>query len=99
MSPQNDKSYLIRFIILLLFFLLFFLYFYFLTLFYPIEHINYQYQELLEETLLTKEAVEDITTIHPGASVLSVSARTGEGLDAWLDWLRAQVKKAKEAAR
>ena len=46
-----------------------------------------------------EEAVEDITTIHPGASVLSVSARTGEGLDAWLDWLRAQVKKAKEAAR
>ena len=38
--------------------------------FYPIEHINYQYQELLEETLLTKEAVEDITFKKTGQDVM-----------------------------
>ena len=26
--------------------------------------------------------------INPGIAVLRVSARTGEGMDAWLDWLR-----------
>lgn len=46
-----------------------------------------------------EEAVDDITTIHPRVTVLSVSARTGEGIDAWLDWLRSQVKKTKEAVK
>ena len=31
-------------------------------------------------------------TTHPGLPVFELSARTGEGLEAWLDWLRAQVK-------
>lgn len=44
-------------------------------------------------------ATEDITTIHPGAAVLPVSARTGEGLAAWLDWLCARVQEKREAAR
>lgn len=44
-------------------------------------------------------ATEDITTIHPGAAVLPVSARTGEGLAAWLDWLCAHVQEKREAAR
>lgn len=44
-------------------------------------------------------ATEDITTIHPGAAVLPVSARTGEGLAAWLDWLCARVREKREAAR
>ena len=44
-------------------------------------------------------ATEDITTSHPGAAVLPVSARTGEGLAAWLDWLCARVQEKREAAR
>lgn len=44
-------------------------------------------------------ATEDITTIHPGAAVLPVSARTGEGLAAWIDWLLARVREKREAAR
>ena len=44
-------------------------------------------------------ATEDITTIHPGAAVLPVSARTGEGLAAWIDWLLARVREKREATR
>ena len=44
-------------------------------------------------------ATEDIMTIHPGVAVLPVSARTGEGLAAWLDWLCARVQEKREAAR
>ena len=44
-------------------------------------------------------AENDIGTIHPGASVLPLSARTGEGMAAWLDWLRARVRERREAAR
>lgn len=38
-------------------------------------------------------AENDIGTIHPGASVLPLSARTGEGMAAWLDWLRERVRE------
>ena len=44
-------------------------------------------------------ATEDIMTVHPGVAVLPVSARTGEGLAAWLDWLCARVREKREAAR
>ena len=33
----------------------------------------------------------NLRTVNPGASVLRVSARTGEGVDAWVDWLRARL--------
>lgn len=39
------------------------------------------------------QAVEDIKTLHEKEVVLSVSAYTGEGMVAWLDWLRARVKE------
>ena len=45
------------------------------------------------------KAKEDIETIHPGALVLPLSARTDEGLTAWLDWLRARVRERRGAAR
>lgn len=35
--------------------------------------------------------LQNIHTVHPGMQVLEVSARTGQGLDAWLDWIRAKV--------
>ena len=44
-------------------------------------------------------AKEDIETIHPGALVLPLSARTEEGLAAWLDWLREKVRERRGAAR
>ncbi|MGP1586095.1 MAG: hydrogenase nickel incorporation protein HypB [Schwartzia sp. (in: firmicutes)] len=44
-------------------------------------------------------AENDIGTIHPGAFVLPLSARTGEGMAAWLDWLRTRVRERREAAR
>lgn len=33
--------------------------------------------------------------LNPDIQVIPISARTGEGLEEWLDWLRGQVKKAK----
>ncbi|MBR1761167.1 MAG: hydrogenase nickel incorporation protein HypB [Schwartzia sp.] len=42
------------------------------------------------------QATEDIRTIHPGAEVLPVSATRGDGLEAWLNWLRGKVKAKKE---
>ncbi len=44
-------------------------------------------------------AQEDIGTIHPGAMVLPLSARTGEGMAAWLDWLRTKVRTRQEEER
>ncbi len=36
--------------------------------------------------------VEYARRARPGVEVLEVSATRGDGLDAWYDWLRAQVK-------
>ncbi len=30
----------------------------------------------------------NLLAVNPGATVIELSARTGEGIDAWLDWLR-----------
>ncbi len=37
------------------------------------------------------ELRRNIEAVRPGAEVLLVSARTGEGMDAWRDWLRHRV--------
>ena len=37
-------------------------------------------------------AREDITTLHPGVTVLETACTTGQGLETWYDWLRAEVK-------
>lgn len=40
----------------------------------------------------SKEAVEErIHKLNPNAKVIFVSAKTGEGFDEWIDWLRDQV--------
>lgn len=36
--------------------------------------------------------------VNPGMSVLRLSARTGEGMTAWYEWLHRQAKAASEAA-
>jgi len=34
-----------------------------------------------------------IHQVHPGMPIFRMSAKTGEGLDPWLEWLREQVKR------
>ncbi|MAT70227.1 MAG: hydrogenase accessory protein HypB [Planctomycetaceae bacterium] len=41
-------------------------------------------------------ALENIQSVRPGMSVLETSAKTGEGIDAWIDYL--QTKRAQLAA-
>ena len=42
----------------------------------------------------SKEAVvERIHSLNPNARVIFVSAKTGEGFDEWIDWLRGQVQQ------
>jgi len=36
---------------------------------------------------------------HPQMEILKVSSTTGKGLDAWLNWLPARQRKAKEKAK
>jgi len=39
-----------------------------------------------------QSAVNDITGLNPDATLLQVSARTGQGLNEWYDWLKKQVR-------
>jgi hydrogenase nickel incorporation protein HypB len=43
-------------------------------------------------------AVANLRAINPEAPLLRLSARTGEGLDTWYEWLRREVAAAREAA-
>jgi hydrogenase nickel incorporation protein HypB len=43
-------------------------------------------------TEFSKEAVKErIHKLNPNAHIIFVSAKTGEGFDEWVDWLRGQV--------
>ncbi len=37
--------------------------------------------------------VERIKKLNPKAEIFFISAKTGEGIDAWCDWLRAQINE------
>jgi hydrogenase nickel incorporation protein HypB len=37
------------------------------------------------------QALKFIHQVHPGMPVFQISARTGEGLDPWIDWLKSKV--------
>ena len=37
----------------------------------------------------------NVARVNPGLPVIEVSARTGQGIDAWIDWLEAEVATAK----
>jgi hydrogenase nickel incorporation protein HypB len=39
-------------------------------------------------------AIADAKALNPGIEVIKVSAFTGEGLDAWFDWLDSRIKAA-----
>ncbi len=38
-------------------------------------------------------AVDNMRQVHPDMPVFQLSARSGEGLDDWLEWIRAQMRK------
>jgi len=44
-----------------------------------------------------ERAIENARAVNPDIAVLQVSARTGEGLDAWYGWLREQRAAARAA--
>ena len=41
--------------------------------------------------------VADARAVNPAIAVFELSSKTGEGLPAWLDWLRARVGEKKAA--
>lgn len=43
------------------------------------------------------ELKRNVREVSPRAKIFPVSCRTGEGIDAWRDWLAAQVREQKEA--
>ena len=42
-------------------------------------------------------AVRNARMVNPGITVLQLSAKTGQGLDAWYAWIRGQARRAREA--
>ncbi|MTV48802.1 hydrogenase nickel incorporation protein HypB [Heliobacillus mobilis] len=43
-----------------------------------------------------EELAVDLEGLHPGLPRFDLSARTGEGMEQWLDWLVAQVRSEKQ---
>ena len=41
-------------------------------------------------------ARKNIEAVHPGMTVFEVSARSGQGMEAWFEWITEQVKQKKE---
>jgi hydrogenase nickel incorporation protein HypB len=44
------------------------------------------------------EAIENVRRVNPDATTLEISARNGDGLQAWYDWIRAQRESARRFA-
>jgi hydrogenase nickel incorporation protein HypB len=40
-------------------------------------------------------ARENARRVHPGMEIIDVSSTTGEGLDRWMEWLKARQEKAR----
>jgi hydrogenase nickel incorporation protein HypB len=45
-----------------------------------------------------KRARDNVRTINPGAPIVELSARTGQGMQSWLDWLRRAHHEARQSA-
>jgi hydrogenase nickel incorporation protein HypB len=43
--------------------------------------------------------LDNLRKVNPGADLIFASARTGEGVDAWCDWLRSRLLQRHRAAR
>ena len=44
------------------------------------------------------EAIDNVAKINPAAAVLQLSARSGQGMTEWYDWLRNQFAAAQQSA-
>jgi len=44
------------------------------------------------------EAIDNVAKINPDAAILQVSARTGQGMTDWYNWLRSQFAAAQQSA-
>lgn len=54
-----------------------------------IEHIEFNLERVLA----------DINVVNPNAKIFQISAATGEGMQAWYDWLMAKANKQQRGAR
>jgi hydrogenase nickel incorporation protein HypB len=43
-----------------------------------------------------EQAIANVRRVNPNATMLQISARTGEGLDAWFAWIRGQTVEARQ---
>jgi hydrogenase nickel incorporation protein HypB len=43
-----------------------------------------------------EQAIANVRRVNPNATMLQISARTGEGLDAWFAWIRVQTAEARQ---
>ncbi len=60
------------------------------TLFQPADAILLNKMDIAEALEFDRETVyDDLKQINSAAPVFELSTKTGEGLDAWLDWLKA----------
>ena len=50
------------------------------------------------DTFSMERVRENILMRNPNATIIPISAKTGEGIDEWADWLRAQVAAWKASA-
>ncbi len=46
-----------------------------------------------------KAAEENILQIHPDMPVFKMSAKTGEGLEPWIEWIKAQIRAKKTVCK
>jgi len=44
------------------------------------------------------EATDNVAKVNPDATILQVSARSGQGMTLWYDWLRSQFEAARQSA-
>jgi len=46
-----------------------------------------------------KEAVNNILQVHPDMPIFELSAKTQEGIDGWIDWLKERVRQKLQALK
>lgn len=49
------------------------------------------------DTFSMERVRENILMRNPNATIIPISAKTGEGIDVWADWLRTRVAEWKTA--
>jgi hydrogenase nickel incorporation protein HypB len=44
-------------------------------------------------------AIQDAREVHPEIEVITISSTSGEGIDAWCEWLLERIAAKKEATQ